>query len=241
MGIAEMEPDMNAEEADYGRLVQSRTGHVFANGIGQWIAGGVIAAFWVAVALVYHFIRCNPASCFTTNKCLGIGAAVTIATALSLGPLARLFGGRSARWLPLRRPLGILGAALTLPHIALSLFWFPEKFPLAWYVNHWLSVTVAVLAEIVFMVLVVYSWPRGVRQLGPARWRRLHQLGWLALGLSLGHVLLLGKVPGWIKWFETLDRYLPPGAFAVSTVLSVVLLLKIVDVAVLSLRRGPAS
>lgn len=218
-------------------LTASR-GHVFANSLGQWIAGGTIAGAWFGVALVYHFIRCNPASCFTANKCLGIGAVVTIATALALGPLVRLGGKRFVGWLPLRRPLGVLGAALTAPHIALSLFWFPEKFPLAWYGAHWASVVLAVLAEVLCVTLVVYSWPRGVRQLGPVRWRRLHQLGWLALGLSLGHVLLLGKAPGWIKWFETFDRYLPPGALATSAVIALALLLKGLDVVVTVARNS---
>ena len=131
--------------------------------------------------------------------------------------------------MPWRRSLGIVGAVAVIPHVSLSLFAFPEKFPWEWYAARWLSITLASLSVAVLAVLVVYSWPRGFRQLGPHLWLRLHKLSWLALGLALGHILLLGKMPGWLKWWQTFDKPLPPGALMTTAVLVCVLALKVVD------------
>ena len=214
-----------------------RDPHVLANTAGQWIAAGLIYVALAGAALGYHLVRCNPASCFTANKCLGIASVLAIACALAIGPLSRLSRGRLAGLLPLRRSLGVTGALATVVHVGLSLFAFPEKFPMTWYVAHWPSIAVACLGEAVLALLVVYSWPRGLRQLGPALWLRLHKLSWLALGLATGHILLLGKMPGWVKWFHTFDQPLPPGALTTSALLLCAFALKGLDMVVARLRQ----
>lgn len=214
-----------------------RDPHVLANTMAQWIAAGLIYAALAGAAFGYHLVRCNPASCFTANKCVGIASILAIACALAIGPLSRLSRGRLAGLLPLRRSLGVTGALATLVHVGLSLAAFPEKFPLTWYVAHWPSIVVACLGEAVLALLVVYSWPRGLRKLGPALWLLLHKLSWLALGLALGHVLLLGKMPGWVKWFQTFDQPLPPGALTTSVLLLCAFALKGLDMVVERLRQ----
>jgi DMSO/TMAO reductase YedYZ heme-binding membrane subunit len=210
--------------------------HVFSNTAAQWLSAGVIYAALFAAALEYHLLRANPLSWFTANKCLAIAALVSVALALAIGPLCRLTRQRLAGLMPWRRTLGVLGAAATIPHVALSLLAFPDKFPWAWYAARWPSIALAGLSVAVLAVLVGYSWPRGFRQLGPQLWLRLHKLSWLALMLALGHVMLLGKVPGWIKWFHTFDKPLPPGALTTSAIVLCVLALKALDMA--AGRRG---
>jgi molybdate transport system substrate-binding protein len=219
-------PSRQAEQA-----LPVRDRHVFSNTPGQWLGAGVVWALLFAAAFGYHLARNNPVIWFTANKCFGIGAVLAIACALAIGPLNRLSKQRLAGLLPWRRSLGVMGAVAAVPHVVLSLVAFPEKFPLAWYAEHWISIVAAALGVAVLAVLVVYSWPRGYRQLGPTWWLRLHKLSWLALGLVLAHVLLLGKVPGWIKWFQTFDKPLPPGAFATAVLVSLAFLMKGLDMA----------
>jgi DMSO/TMAO reductase YedYZ heme-binding membrane subunit len=225
--------------AEVDTVFSARDRHVFSNTVWQWTSAGLIYAALFGAAFEYHLVRANPVSWFTANKCLGIAAVISVALALAIGPLSRLTGMRLAGLLPWRRSLGVVGAVATVPHVALSLFAFPDKFPWEWYAARWLSITLAGLSIVVLVVLVVYSWPRGFRQLGPELWLRLHKLSWLALGLALGHVLLLGKVPGWLKWLETFDKPLPPGALMTTALVLCVLVLKAFDMAAWRLKREP--
>ena len=208
-------------------MAQSR--HVTKNSAVQWLVSAAIglAIFWFF--MWYHAVRGKPCCVFTANKCIAIASTFCIGLALALGPLARMFARLDA-WLPYRRTLGLTGAYAILAHLALSLFVLNEKFPLKWYGDYWLCAVFGAAAFVLLAAITIHSYPSGVKRLGRDRWVGLQKLAWIGMVLVLGHVLLLGKAPGWVKWLRTFNKPLPPGAFTTSCFCALVLALKVVDV-----------
>jgi DMSO/TMAO reductase YedYZ heme-binding membrane subunit len=218
----------------------ARTRHVFSNKGTQWAISGVIYVAFFFFFIWYHDVRGKPFTLFTTEKCTAIASVYCLALALALGPLSR-FWSNLGRLLPYRRTLGLTAAFMSVPHVILVFIYlpwrFPEKYspnyPLSWFVDHWFTVLMGLLGLALFLILAVYSYPRGVRKLGKHRWMILQKLAYLAMVALALHLLSMGKIPkNWIAWIETRNKPLPPGSFPTMMACVAPLLLKIVDLVV---------
>ncbi|MDH4242070.1 MAG: ferric reductase-like transmembrane domain-containing protein [Phycisphaerae bacterium] len=229
----------------------AKTRHVFSNNTLQWIITGFIYLAFFAFFIWYHDVRGKPFTLWTTEKCTAIASVYCLGLALSLGPLSRFFSSFD-RLLPYRRTLGLTAAFMAIPHFLLVIFYLPYKFPenysekyfLSWFVAHWFTFVMGILTFALFMVIVRYSFPSGIRKLGTRKWMVLQKFSNLLMVMVVLHLLSMGKIPkNWIAWVETRDWPLPPGSFATMCLCVSVLLLKVVDLIVHgdSLARQPAA
>lgn len=200
--------------------------HVLQNKSIQWIVSILIYVMLFQSFIWYHG---GSYSLFITNKCVAIAAVFSIGFSIALGPLSR-FVPYLCSLLPYRRTLGLTGAYMAIPHGMLSIFFLPVKFPLQWFQDHWYSIVFSAIAFLLFLVIASSSYPPGFKRLGKEKWLSLQRLVWPGLGVVLCHILLLGKIPGWITWLQTFDRPRPPGAFTTSSFILIVLLLKLADI-----------
>ena len=215
----------------------AKTRHVFSNKTSHWIITGFIYLAFFAFFIWYHDVRGKPFTLWITEKCTAIASVYCLGLALSLGPMSRFFSSFD-RLLPYRRTLGLTAALMTIPHFLLVIFYLPFKFPqkyseeyfLSWFVAHWFTIVMGILTFALFMVIVRYSFPSGIRKLGKHKWMILYKFSYLLMVMVVLHLLSMGKIPkNWIAWLETRDWPLPPGSFATMCLCIPVLLLKVVD------------
>ncbi|MBL7139842.1 MAG: ferric reductase-like transmembrane domain-containing protein [Planctomycetes bacterium] len=213
--------------------------YVLKNTARQWVVSSVVFLVWFAFFMWCHKVRGRDYSWFTTEKCVAIAATFCIGLALAIGPLSRFFRGMEGA-LPYRRSLGLVGAWAVVVHVLMCMIYlplaFPEEyskdFPLSYYVYRWPITLMDFAALGLLMVIALTSYRRGMKWLGARKWMILQKSSYLVLALTAAHLLLLGKIPGWITWFRTFDKPLPPGALTTTTFCLLVLLLKVLDVAV---------
>ena len=215
----------------------AKTRHVFSNKTSHWIITGFIYLAFFAFFIWYHDVRGKPFTLWITEKCTAIASVYCLGLALSLGRMSRFFSSFD-RLLPYRRTLGLTAALMTIPHFLLVIFYLPFKFPqkyseeyfLSWFVAHWFTIVMGILTFALFMVIVRYSFPSGIRKLGKHKWMILYKFSYLLMVMVVLHLLSMGKIPkNWIAWLETRDWPLPPGSFATMCLCIPVLLLKVVD------------
>ncbi len=231
-----MEPPIQDGRDAADQTQRSGSQYVFSNTLGQWATSLALWSVWFAFFMWYHKVRGKDYSLFTANKCVAIASVLCIAGALALGPLVRLFPA-FRRLLPLRRPLGVLGAFFCVPHALMSLFALPERLPLSLHLEHPLILPTGVCALTLLAAIAAASFPRAAKRLGGRRWRRLQKAAPIAGLLVLAHLFSLGKAPGWLEWLRTFDKPLPPGALTTTTICLLVLVLR-VGQPVVSRRRG---
>lgn len=216
-------------------MKKAQTRHVFSNTGEQWIITAVVFVILYAFFMWYHAVRGKPYSWFTTEKCVAIASVFCLGFALALGPLSR-FAAAFRNALPYRRSFGLLAAYCTIMHVLLCVLYLPRKFPdkftLAWFTSHWLTTVMGVVGLVLFLTIAVSSYPSNVKRLGKRKWMILQKFSYLLALMVVVHLLSLGKAPGWIKWLQTFDKPLPPGAFTTTVFCVLVLLLKAVDLIV---------
>lgn len=214
-----------------------KTRHVFSNETPQWVITAAIYLVFFLFFIWYHDVRGKPFTLFTTEKCTAIASAYCLALALALGPLSRFFSSFD-KLLPYRRTLGLTAAFMTIPHVILVFVYLPLKFPekysadypLSWFVDHWFTIAMGFLTFVLFMVIVVYSYPSGIRKLGKRKWMILQKLAYLVMIFIVLHLLSMGKIPkNWIAWLDTRDHPVPPGSFPTMMGCLIPLVLKVAD------------
>lgn len=221
-------------------MKSAKTRHVFSNKGMQWAISGSIYLFFFFFFIWYHDVRGKPFTLFTTEKCAAIASVYCLALALALGPLSRFWSSLD-KLLPYRRTLGLTAAFMSILHAILVFFYLPLKFPekysidypLSWFVDHWFTVIMGFLSLVLFLIIVVYSYPNGIRKLGKYKWMILQKFAYLVMIMLVLHLLSMGKIPkNWIAWLETRNKPLPPGSFPTMVACLVPLLLKVVDMIV---------
>ncbi|MHC4496036.1 MAG: ferric reductase-like transmembrane domain-containing protein, partial [Planctomycetota bacterium] len=218
----------------------AKTRHVFSNNTAQWVITGFVYLVFFAFFIWYHDVRGKPFTLFTTEKCTAIASAYCLALALALGPLSRFFSSFD-KLLPYRRTLGLAAAFMTIPHVILVFVYLPMRDPdkysadyfMSWYVDYWFTIVMGFLTFVLFMVIVIYSYPSGIRKLGKRKWMILQKLAYLVMIFIVLHLLSMGKIPkNWIAWLETRNWPVPPGSFPTMMGCLIPLVLKVADLIV---------
>jgi DMSO/TMAO reductase YedYZ heme-binding membrane subunit len=216
--------------ADDDKLAVDET-IVMTNKSWEWVTSFVICLALFVFMLEYHRWRAKPYSLFTVNKALAIASVVSIAFALSLGPIYRLIA-KFPSVLRMRRPLGITGVAMAVLHVLLTLCFIP-KFNFNYYKAHSGEVIVGMVAFVGFLVLMTTSFRWAIKGLGRMKWKIIQKFGYAFLALVLLHAIILtGKIYNWPKWFSQMKEPVPPGSFAIFVLCLPAFLLKGVDMLV---------
>jgi len=210
---------------------------VMTNKPWEWVASLAICIAIFVFMLEYHRWRAKPYSLFTANKAMAIASIVSIAFALSLGPIYRLTA-KFRSLLRVRRPLGITGVTMAIIHVLLSLCILP-KFNFDYYKKNFGVALVGMIAFTGFLVLMATSFRWALKKLGRMKWKTLQKFGYVLLILVLLHsIILTGKIWNWPKWFSQMKEPVPPGSFAIFVLCFPAVLLKGIDMLTQRNRRS---
>jgi DMSO/TMAO reductase YedYZ heme-binding membrane subunit len=210
---------------------------VMTNKSWEWMTSFAMCLALFVFMLEYHRWRGKPYSLFTANKAMAIASVVSIAFALSFGPIYRLTA-KFRKSMRVRRPLGITGVAMAILHVLLTLCFIP-KFNFDYYKAHAGEVIVGMVAFAGFLVLMATSFRWALKRLGRMKWKIIQKFGYVFLILVLLHAIILtGKVWNWPKWFSQMKEPVPPGSFAIFVLCLPAFLLKGADMLVQRNRRS---
>lgn len=141
---------------------------------------------------------------YISNKAISLAAVVLIGLSYLFGSLERLFPGRFAQTLGMRKFLGLAGFGLGAVHGVISLLiftpaYYNKFFDVSGKLNliGELSMLFGVLAILIFSMVAVSSLPGFFERLGEEKWKRVQRLGYGGLVLVGGHVLVMG-FGGWL-------------------------------------------
>ena len=198
-----------------------------SNSTGEWSLTLILLAGFFQLFWTYHTYRGKPYSLCSASECLGFAALTGIAISLSMGPIYRLLN-IPLGVLRLRRPMGILGALLTLSHGVLSLFFLPAAYPWSFYLKNWSCLLLGAIGLLGFLYLAWISRSSSIARLGIAAWKRRLRWASVLLLISVLHFMVLGKLSGWVEWAHQLDK-VPPGSLLAVGIASFALVWRVLD------------
>ena len=201
---------------------------ILRNSTGEWLRAWVFGLFVFQAMWTYHDLwRIGKHYGWpTAHEALALSASYCFAVALLLGPWHRITG-LGVQLLRLRRPLGIVGAILTTAHMVIVCVIL--RWPLT--TNERItSFVFGLLAVCIMIPLIATSFPWALKRFGTLGWRKVQSIAPLLLLLIIVHYLSLGKLPDWIKWFQTFDQpghsVAPGGTFLLTIFCMVVFLVR---------------
>ncbi|WHS59467.1 protein-methionine-sulfoxide reductase heme-binding subunit MsrQ [Pseudomonas sp. G2-4] len=153
--------------------------------IGVFVAAAIWPLFWLYEALM-NSLGPDPGKVLVDR--LGLGALILLLITLSMTPLQKLTGW--AGWVAVRRQLGLWCFAYAVLHLSgyaafiLGFDWSQLGVEL----SKRPYIIVGGLGFLGLLALAVTSNRYSQRRLGP-RWKKLHRLVYLILGLGLLHML----------------------------------------------------
>jgi DMSO/TMAO reductase YedYZ heme-binding membrane subunit len=192
---------------------------------------------FVAAALLYAVARYNVFGGVSGSPVWVLNKAVSL---VGLGAIAASYCTRRPGW---PRRLGIVGAAITALHIAMSLAVFDAAhYPKILRADGWtpagiVSIGAAIAATLVLLVPLWATHPRVRERLGEACWRRVQRLGLFVLALSAIHVAAIGY-SGWASasgW----PGFLPPITLISAAIAMWPLVRRVSPIAISGLPKAP--
>ncbi|MEM0950157.1 MAG: protein-methionine-sulfoxide reductase heme-binding subunit MsrQ [Pseudomonadota bacterium] len=122
---------------------------------------------------------------------LGEAGLIALMVTLMISPLRRMVG---VNLLKFRRALGLIAFYYILCHLLVWLVLDVQILSQVW--NDILKrpyITIGMVGFVLMIPLALTSNNVSVRKLGPVRWRRLHQLSYVAAVLGAVHYVMLSK------------------------------------------------
>ncbi len=131
------------------------------------------------------------------NKIAALAGLFILAFTFLIGPLSKFFPHFCGPWRCHRKFLGICGVAMIAVHVILStVLIYKLDFSAMFLANaKWMGFYAAVLAFLIFVMMVLTSTPRAMKALGYKRWKELQMVGYLALALAIAHFFLFEIKP----------------------------------------------
>jgi len=161
------------------------------------------------------------------NKTFADTAIVLMGMSMILSGLAYFFNFFKPL-LIYRKYLGLVGFAFLFGHLVLSFSALQSLFsPEVWVKGTMWPALSGFMATLIFLMMAVISNRFAARRLGGTRWRFLLRLGYLAMMLSVIHVVLL-KSARWVTWYQGGLKTLPSLSLLVSIGAIIVILFRIV-------------
>lgn len=157
--------------------------------------------------------------------------------AVAIGPLARLISPVKTL-IRYRKDIGVIGFYLILFHFVFGLLLIPTRFPVQSYLANPVSFLSALIAILILVYITHHSRLESINILGLTRWKIIQRLVYLALILAVIHYLTLGPLPFWKKWLAN-PTGLPPLGLLVTTLVVVVLLLRLIVIPLSVSNRKP--
>ncbi len=205
----------------------------------DWIYALKLAFGIFIIVVYYHYMRRGVFLPFFSentvsfldmaNKGFAITAVFMITISILIGPLAQ-FLPSCGKKIGYRKEIGIVGVFSAIIHLIISLLFLPWKYDVAWYQDHRASIIWAILSIIVLIVITVTSTKYHLVTFGYKKWKRIQRLVYLGLLFAILHIMVLGKIAGWKKWFAdpSVTYYLPPGTLVTISFVALALLVRFI-------------
>ncbi len=183
----------------------------------RFIAAIFFGALVFGLLSLYLLLRRGYYDLYIINKAAANTGIFLLGFALLLGPLSRLYN-RFDHALIYRKEVGMASFIFILGHAAISLFFLPAKFNIAYYQNHLSTLVAGLLSTVILLILFVESYKFFSKRLNPKLWWSLQNWGVRIAGLLAYFHVVAMKQPGWLVWFreggskELARPYLPPGS-----------------------------
>lgn len=190
----------------------------------------IISLFIFAAFSVYLFARRGYFNLYIANKAFGSTAVILAGITLLLGPLSRKITS-IAKYMTIRRQLGLMAFIYALIHVAASLLQ-QQRFPFPkWYLDEWLPISMGVIAVLIWGYLAYLSRDTKIQKMGGSKWIKHLSFGAkIAFVAVLLHLVVM-KYPGWITWLSGRTRqtaelanpqYPPASLFVLIFILAVI-------------------
>ena len=167
----------------------------------RWLRAFLVTLGIFVLFSLYLYIRREVYNLGIANKAFGSAAATLAGITLLIGPISRKFP-QFGKYVPFRRPLGILAFLTGLIHVIISLFFIPERFNIPFFLNQWPATITGLVAIGIWLYLTTISRNDSVKHMGGSTWVMLQQRGGhIAFLLVFLHLVFL-KYAGWIEWFQ---------------------------------------
>lgn len=166
----------------------------------RWLRAFIIVFIVFLILSVYLYLRRGYYNIYIINKVFGSAAVVLAGMTLLMGPLSKKFSSL-ARFMTIRRHLGLLAFGLAVMHIVLSLSQTQRFAWFSWYFNEWIPVGFGILAILIWGYMTYISRNKKIQELGVDLWKnRLSLAGKLGFIAVFLHLTIM-KYEGWIRWF----------------------------------------
>lgn len=161
------------------------------------------------------------------NKSFADTAILLMGLSMAIKSIAYFFHSARA-FLLYRKQLGLIGFGFLVGHIALSFSAFLSLFtPKAWSTGIPWPMFTGFVAGAIFTVMAAISFQKIASLLNGTLWRRILQMGYIALLLSVIHVILL-KFGRWSTWYREGVQTAPSTSLVVAFITGIVLFLRII-------------
>ncbi len=206
----------------------------------DWIYALKLAAIIFIIIVYYHYMRrgiflpqdfigTNVSFLDMANKGFAITAVFMITISILIAPIAQFISSWGKK-IGYRKEIGIIGVYLAIIHLIISFLFLPWKYDVAWYQDHQLSIILAILSIIILIIITITSTKYHLVTFGYKKWKGIQRLVYPALILAVLHIMVLGKIAGWKKWFvdPSVTYYLPPGTLVTISFVALALILRLI-------------
>lgn len=200
----------------------------------SWMRALVVAGIIFTVFSLYLFARRGYYNLYIINKVFGSTAVVLAGLTLTLGPLAGKLKSL-ARFVTMRKELGLLALAMALLHAVASVVFLSNKFPISWFQKEWIPIAFGVGAVFIWLLIPILLHEKHIVHLGEKTWRKYQSLAGRAAFVFIFLHLVIMKWQGWLNWFagkvkpspELANPSYPPASLFVLTIMISVILLRL--------------
>jgi hypothetical protein len=209
------------------------TGHLFTQSFSQpslsqkmWRVSWLLAFGIFDLFLVYVFFLDGSLSILSSwSKAVAGTSAVLLGMSLSLSSFGYYFDFLDKHIL-YRKYLGLTGFWLALLYSVILLFVNPARYFYGFFDNLGTADFVLGLSAMaIFTLMALVSNNRAMQWIGPALWRQILGLGYVAYALLVIRALFI-EGDQWIKWWEV-GSGLPPARLVISVLAVAVLLFRL--------------
>lgn len=174
----------------------------------RWGKSVLIAGIVFLILSLYLYARRGYYNLYIINKVLGSSAVVLAGITLLIGPLSKKLP-TFARYMTIRRHVGLLAFFVALLHITASLAQTQRFEWFSWYLNEWVPVTAGLVAITVWSYMTYLSRNKKIQEMGADIWKKYLSIAGKAGFLAIFLHLSIMKYEGWLRWWNGLVKQTP--------------------------------
>jgi DMSO/TMAO reductase YedYZ heme-binding membrane subunit len=168
----------------------------------RWLKAIIISLIIFILLLIYLYIRRGSFNIYDANKAFGSIAVILAGITLIMGPLSRSGVRPIAKYMTIRRQLGVSAFIYGVLHVIASLT-LQERFPFPqWYGEEWLPVIMGLIAIVTWGYLAFISRDSKIQKMGGIKWIKHLSSGAQIAFIAVFLHLVIMKYEGWIRFLS---------------------------------------